>query len=704
MQNQESLDLLKLFQDTGHRAFLFADRLANAIFGTRWNPLYHLGTMAFFFFYIVLGSGIYIYIFYDTSVVDAYKSVEYLTHDQWYLGGVMRSLHRYASDAMIITMTLHLLRGFFSNRYRGARWYSWTTGIPMLWLVFAIGIVGYWLVWDKMGQLIAVRTSEWIDWLPIIAEPTARNFLTNTSITDLFFRLLVVTHIGLPLMLLGVMLLHVNRLNYAKINPPAGLAIGASLALLALSLIKPALSHEAADLSTLPTQINLDWFYLFIYPLMDLWSMGGVWALVAAGTLLLVLLPWMPPKPREPVAVVYPDDCSGCNLCVEDCPYEAIRLRGRSGSEGGGRYQHLPIAVVEENKCVSCGICTGSCPSSTPFRHADKLQTGIDMPHKNIQSLHAATREGLDKLSGKAKILVYGCDHGFDLRKLMGPEIAVVSLPCTGALPPSFIAYALRNGADGVFLTGCRSGDCFHRLGNDWVDQRVTYQRKPYLKRSVPSERVGRYWAAESDHKQLVSAIESFRQSLQDLPHATAEDETQQQPPAKPGDQGMKASRYLGQAFWYLLFIALIGYFATSPSYTFMQPDQALIKLAFNHSGKLKQPCREFTAEELASKPKHMRIKFDCPRERSPVYVVMEVDGKRVFEKTIAPSGLSKDLPSPLYERIPLPAGEYRLHLGMRDHVDTKGFDYEFEGPIMLKPSQILVIGFDPDRKEFTFE
>ncbi len=166
----------------------------------------------------------------------------------------------------------------------------------------------------------------------------------------------------------------------------------------------------------------------------------------------------------------------------------------------------------------------------------------------------------------------------------------------------------------------------------------------------------------------------------------------------------MQLFRYLGQAIWYLIFIAFIGYFSTSPAYTFMAPDQALIKLAFNHSGRLKEPCREFSDEELAAKPKHMRIKFDCPRERSPVYIVLEVDGKRILEKSITPSGLSKDMPSPLYERIPLKTGTYQLHLGMRDHVDTEGYDYEFNGLITLKPKQILVIGFDPEHKKFTFQ
>ncbi|MCF6210745.1 MAG: hypothetical protein L3J88_04005 [Gammaproteobacteria bacterium] len=166
----------------------------------------------------------------------------------------------------------------------------------------------------------------------------------------------------------------------------------------------------------------------------------------------------------------------------------------------------------------------------------------------------------------------------------------------------------------------------------------------------------------------------------------------------------MQIFQYLGQAFWYLLFIAFIGYFSTSPAYTFMEPDQSLIKLAFNHSGKLKLACREFTAEEQAAKPKHMRIKFDCPRERSPVYVIMKIDGKLIFEKTIRPSGFAKDLSSPLYERISLKTGQYHLYLGMRDHVDTEGLDYEFDGSVTLAASQILVIGFDSEYNEFTFQ
>ena len=86
----------------------------NFSFGPSWNPLYNLGTLTFFFFWVVLVSGLYLFIFFDTSIAGAYKSVEYITHDQWYMAGIMRSLHRYASDAAVITIILHMFREFLA--------------------------------------------------------------------------------------------------------------------------------------------------------------------------------------------------------------------------------------------------------------------------------------------------------------------------------------------------------------------------------------------------------------------------------------------------------------------------------------------------------------------------------------------------------------------------------------------------------------
>ena len=266
------------------------DHLENALgrfFPAQWNPILNLGALGFFFYWVITATGIYLYIFFDTGVSDAYSSVEYMTNEQWYAAGVMRSLHRYASDALIIVMMLHLLREFVMDRYRGARWFAWFTGVPLIWLVFACGISGYWMVWDILAQYIAIASTEWLDSLGIFGQSIARNFLNPDTLSGRFFTLMVFIHIAVPLFTLLVMWIHIQRTRNAKVNPPVGLATGTLGILLVLSFIEPAVSQPPANLNIVPAVIDFDWFYLILYPLVD-WLPGKtVWALVGGGTLLL---------------------------------------------------------------------------------------------------------------------------------------------------------------------------------------------------------------------------------------------------------------------------------------------------------------------------------------------------------------------------------------------------------------------------------
>ena len=131
------MNLVKKWLRTG---FEWAERALGLVFSDAWNPLFNLGALGFFYYWVVAISGIYVYIFFDTGTTEAYDSVEYLTRDQWYLGGVMRSLHRYASDGMVLMMGIHMLREFSLDRYRGGRWFTWFTGVPIFWLVIMSGI------------------------------------------------------------------------------------------------------------------------------------------------------------------------------------------------------------------------------------------------------------------------------------------------------------------------------------------------------------------------------------------------------------------------------------------------------------------------------------------------------------------------------------------------------------------------------------
>lgn len=482
--------------------------MLDASFGGADNPLRHLGALGLYFLWILVASGLYLYTVLDTSIDGVYNSINWLSREQWYLGGILRSLHRYASDAFVLVMMLHLVREWAYGRYRGFRLYSWVTGVPLIWLAYISGIGGYWITWDRLAQFSAIATTELLDWLPIFSEPAARNFLAPDSISDRFFTVLVFIHIGVPLMLILGLWAHVNRISRVDYLPSRRAMAAIMASLLVLALVKPALSDAPANLALAPTDLRLDWFILFLHPLTDITSPAAVWALIFGATLLLFALPFLPHPAAAPIAVVDAPNCNGCSRCHADCPYEAITMAPHPDKAG-----HR-IAVVDADNCAGCGICAGSCPSSTPFRSQERLVTGIDMPQQPVDVLRRQLEEKVARLSGTTRLVVFGCDKGADVSALDAADTAALSLICTGMLPPSFVEYALRSGADGVVVTGCRDGGCDFRLGMEWTRERLARNREPHLRSLVPLDRLQLVAASRGEVIRLAAAIDEFRTLL----------------------------------------------------------------------------------------------------------------------------------------------------------------------------------------------
>jgi len=288
--------MLKAIHRGGRWLFLQVESVCNLAFGDRLNPLYYLGPLSYFMLWITVITGLYLYAFFDTGVEEAYASVEAITRGHLYVGGVIRSLHRYASDGMVITMLLHLARHFVADRYRGFRWFSWVSGVVLLWLVYAAGINGYMLPWDRMSQFVVVATAEWFDWLPIFNGTLVRNFIFPENVNDRLFSLLSFIHIGIPLVLMALLWVHTQRVPRARTSPPWPIAVTLTAALIVLSLVKPAVSQAPADLSTAVTSLEFDWFYLPVYALLYRWTPGEVWMLVGGLTALFLIAPWLPPR------------------------------------------------------------------------------------------------------------------------------------------------------------------------------------------------------------------------------------------------------------------------------------------------------------------------------------------------------------------------------------------------------------------------
>ena len=206
-------------------AWLRIEEIIDPLFPGGTNPMRNLGALACLMFAALLVSGIYLYIHFDTSTDGAWQSIKRLSDEQPWLGGWLRSMHRYAADLFVTFTLLHLLREWVLGHYSRFRAMTWLTGVPLLAFMYVSGIGGFWLNWDVLGQYAATASAELIDALPMLDGTLARNFLDSGAVSDRFFSLLVFIHLGVPLMLLFGLWFHLQRVTRPRILPPCALTI-----------------------------------------------------------------------------------------------------------------------------------------------------------------------------------------------------------------------------------------------------------------------------------------------------------------------------------------------------------------------------------------------------------------------------------------------------------------------------------------------
>jgi ferredoxin len=219
---------------------------------------------------------------------------------------------------------------------------------------------------------------------------------------------------------------------------------------------------------------------MFAHPLQYATSPGFLWLLLGGATVLLTILPWLTRRPAPAAAVVNLENCNGCGRCVADCPFAAVALVPAANKAG------RQVAVFPE-LCAGCGICAGACPSATPFRSTETLVSGIDLPQLTVNELR---RKVGSALAEGSRVLVFRCDCARAAESASDGSSTTFKLPCIGMLPPSFVEYALRQGAGRVVLEGCAAGECAYRLGTELTAARLAGEREPHLRASVPRERV----------------------------------------------------------------------------------------------------------------------------------------------------------------------------------------------------------------------
>ncbi len=184
-----------------------------------------LGMILGALFLIMVFTGVILMIYYTPSVETAYQSVK----DIFYIvpgGRIIRNMHRWASQGMVVVVFLHLVRVFYTGSYLGNRSLNWVIGVVMLIVILMSNFSGYLLPWDQLsywavtiGSNIAASARELTDLLGITSAFDPGGFLKKLLIggetvgqpaLSRFFALHV---IFLPLSMIVLMAVHFWRIR-----------------------------------------------------------------------------------------------------------------------------------------------------------------------------------------------------------------------------------------------------------------------------------------------------------------------------------------------------------------------------------------------------------------------------------------------------------------------------------------------------------
>lgn len=153
-----------------------------------------------------------------------------------------------------------------------------------------------------------------------------------------------------------------------------------------------------------------------------------------------------------------------------------------------------------------------------------------------------------------------------------------------------------------------------------------------------------------------------------------------------------------------VLTLVFLGVAALSnwPSYRNLPEGTGVLILSFSHGADRRASCRKATPEELAKMPPNMRRPEICPRDRPSIRVEFDIDGKRMYEAEVPPSGIAGDGPSRVHQRFMLPAGSYDVAIRMSERLEGD-FTWVGERTIWIEPGANRVIDFRSNAGGFVF-
>jgi len=189
------------------------------------NAFYYcFGGMVFILITFQLLTGVFLAFYYvpDASgnPAPAYTSVQFIMQNV-YLGWLMRGIHFWSANLLIVMVVVHMARVFWTGSYRAPRELNWMVGVIMLLLILVLSLTGYLLPWDTKAYWATNVTIEITGSAPILG-PLLKTLLLGGAVEGpLTLQRFFAIHVFLiPGLLILLMYVHFRLIRQHGIAEP----------------------------------------------------------------------------------------------------------------------------------------------------------------------------------------------------------------------------------------------------------------------------------------------------------------------------------------------------------------------------------------------------------------------------------------------------------------------------------------------------
>ena len=288
----------------------------------RWSYTLGTGGLAIFLFLVLLVTGILEMFYYIPQTDQATISIQTIARLVPF-GGLIRNLHYWGAQALVLVLFIHLLRITWTGAYKKPRRFNYLLGLALLMLTLALDFTGYILRWDQGTSWALVVGTNLIKAIPGLGNQLYEFMVGGAQLGSAALIRFYSWHtFGLTLAMIAGVVWHLFRIRRdgGIAVPPARLRrseerisrvelvrremflmTASAIALVLLSIfwpapITPPLTNTSVDL----TNARAPWFFLWVQQLLKFGNpflLGIVVPLVILA--ILIVIPYLFPKPAD---------------------------------------------------------------------------------------------------------------------------------------------------------------------------------------------------------------------------------------------------------------------------------------------------------------------------------------------------------------------------------------------------------------------